>query len=206
MSGNSRELSIYKTPFSARYWKDAAGELKNVRILAIVALFIAIRIAMQGLVLPVGENLRIYFTFLVNALGVMIYGPVAGLVSGFAVDILGFFIVPTGGAFFPGYTLSTMLGSFFYAIFLYRSRISVVRIILSKVCVNILVNVGLGALWSAILYSKGYYYYLVKSLIKNLNLLPIEIILLVLFLQLMIPIAARFNLIPRQPTARIPFK
>ena len=119
------------------------------------------------------------------------------MLSGFATDVLGYFVHPTG-PFFPGYVLSTMLGSFFYALFFYRARITVVRVILAKLSVNLLVNVGLGALWSAIQFSKGYYYYLVKSLMKNLGMLPLEVLLLWLFLKAMAPVGARNGLLPNQ--------
>ena len=119
------------------------------------------------------------------------------MLSGFATDVLGYFVHPTG-PFFPGYVLSTMLGSFFYALFFYRARITVVRVILAKLSVNLLVNVGLGALWSAIQFSKGYYYYLVKSLMKNLGMLPLEVLLLWLFLKAIAPVCARNGLLPKQ--------
>ena len=91
-----------------------------------------------------------------------------------------------------------MLGSFFYALFFYRARVTALRVVLAKLSVNLLVNVGLGALWSAIQFSKGYYYYLVKSLAKNIGLLPVEALLLWLFLRAMAPICAKNGLLPKQ--------
>ena len=91
------------------YWKAAAGSFKSVRMLAVCAMFIALRIAIGAVFIPVGENLRVYFTYAVTALGASIYGPLMALAEGFISDILGYFIAPSGG-FFPGYTLSAMLG------------------------------------------------------------------------------------------------
>ena len=152
----------------------------------------------------VGENLKISFGFFLNALGSLIYGPFVGILTGFATDILGTIIHPIG-PFFPGYTLTAMAGSFVYALFFYRARITVRRVVLCKLCVNLFVNVGLNCLWSAILYSKGYFYYLAKSLAKNLVMLPIEVVILLAFLRLMLPIVARAGLVPPQPTKHIPF-
>lgn len=196
---------FFAHPFSRVYWQNALAEMKSVRILALAALFIALRIALASFYIPVGDNLKIFFTFFVNALGAMIYGPAVALLSGFISDILGFMIHPSG-AFFPGYVLSSMLGSFFYAIFLYRSRVTVLRLFLAKLCVNLFVNIGLGATWSAMLFSKGYYYYLTQSVIKNLTLLPFEVITLALFMQIMLPLTARFGLTPGQPTLRLPLR
>ena len=54
-------------------------------------------------------------------------------------DILGFILQPTGD-FFPGYTLSTMAGVLVYALCFYRARITVLRIVLANLVVNLLVN------------------------------------------------------------------
>ena len=196
MYKNPESLSL-ASPFSRSYWRTALRELQNLRMLTLAAIVVALRIVLSGLYIPLGDNLNIFFGYFVNSLGAAIYGPVVALLSGFATDILGYFVRPDG-PFFPGYVLSTMLGSFFYALFFYRARITLPRIIGAKLTVNLLVNVGLGALWSAIQFSKGYYYYLVKSLAKNIGLLPVEALLLWLFLRAMAPICAKNGLLPKQ--------
>lgn len=193
----SPEALTLASPFSPGYWRVAAKEVKNLRMLTLAAIVVALRIALGGLRIPLGDNLNIFFGYFVNSLGAAIYGPVVALLSGFATDVLGYFVHPTG-PFFPGYVLSTMLGSFFYALFFYRARVTALRVVLAKLSVNLLVNVGLGALWSAIQFSKGYYYYLVKSLMKNLGMLPLEVLLLWLFLKAIAPVCARNGLLPKQ--------
>lgn len=185
------------SPFTRSYWRTAAKELGSLRMLTLGAIIVALRIVLGGVRIPLGDNLNIFFGYLLNGLGSAIYGPVMGLLTGFATDILGYFMNPSGPFFF-GYVLSTMLGSFFYALFFYRARITLPRVILAKLTVNLLVNVGLGSLWSAMLYSKGYYYYLAKSVVKNLGMLPVEVFLLWLFLRAMVPVCVRSGLLPRQ--------
>ena len=196
MYKNPESLSL-ASPFSRSYWRTALRELQNLRMLTLAAIVVALRIVLSGLYIPLGDNLNIFFCYFVNSLGAAIYGPVVALLSGFATDVLGYFVHPTG-PFFPGYVLSTMLGSFFYALFFYRARVTALRVVLAKLSVNLLVNVGLGALWSAIQFSKGYYYYLVKSLAKNIGLLPVEALLLWLFLRAMAPICTKNGLLPKQ--------
>ena len=196
MYKNPESLAL-ASPFSRSYWRTALRELQNLRMLTLAAIVVALRIVLSGLYIPLGDNLNIFFGYFVNSLGAAIYGPVVALLSGFATDVLGYFVHPTG-PFFPGYVLSTMLGSFFYALFFYRARVTALRVVLAKLSVNLLVNVGLGALWSAIQFSKGYYYYLVKSLAKNIGLLPVEALLLWLFLRAMAPICATNGLLPKQ--------
>ena len=125
----SPEALTLASPFSPGYWRVAAKEVKNLRMLTLAAIVVALRIALGGLRIPLGDNLNIFFGYLINGLGSAIYGPVMALLSGFASDILGYFIHPNG-PFFPGYVLSTMMGSFLYALFFYRARITLLRVAL----------------------------------------------------------------------------
>ena len=198
-------LRTFRTPFTPSYWKEAAGEVKKPRILAVTALFIGldIIIGMFYIPMPFGDNLRVYFGYFTNSMCCMVCGPVMALIFGFVRDILGFLANPSGGFFF-GYTLSAMLGSLVYALFFYRARITVVRILCCKLIINVCVNILLGSLWSAILFSKGYYFYMVSSTVKNLMLLPVEVILLVLFYQVTLPVLVKMKWIPEQPKGRMP--
>lgn len=173
--------------FSYSYWKMAMNEKNKTNILAITAFMIALQIAMSSFFIPVGENLRIYFSFVTTAVSCLIGGPVLALCYGFIADNIGFILHPLG-AYFPGYTITAMSGAFLYAIFFYHKRITITRIFLCKLTVNLFVNVLMGSLWSAMLMGKGYYYYFAKSIVKNTLMLPIEVILLVSVFQLVLPI------------------
>lgn len=186
--------------FSKHYWKQSAGELKRLRMLTLGALLCALGIAISGLYIVVGENLRVYFTFFITAVGCSVYGPVVGMLAAAVTDTMGYIMFPSG-AYFPGYMLSEMLGALIYSLFLYRKKITVLRIYGAKLLVNLLVNVALGCLWSKILYGQGYLYYLVKSLIKNTLLLPLEVISLSALFALVIPVFSRFGLMGKQDGA-----
>lgn len=183
--------------FVKNYWKQAAGELKRLKVLTFAALLSALSIAISGLYIVVGENLRVYFTFFITAVGCSVYGPVMGMLAAAVTDTLGYIMFPSG-AYFPGYMLSEMAGALIYSLFLYRKRITVLRLYGAKLLVNFLVNVLLGCLWSKILYGQGYLYYLVKSLIKNTLLLPLEVISLSALFALVIPVFSRFGLMEKQ--------
>lgn len=177
------------------YWRRAAGELKNLRRLMFAALMCALSIVVGALYVTVGENLRVYFTFFITAVGCAVYGPVMGAVVAAVTDTLNFMLFPSG-AYFPGYLLSEMAAAVIYGLLLYRRKITVLRLFTAKFLVNYLVNVGLGSLWSQVLYGKGYLYYLVKSLIKNSLLLPLEVMVLAALFAMLVPVFSRLGLLP----------
>jgi ECF transporter S component (folate family) len=190
---------LFKTPFSMLYWKTASQEFNFTITIALASLLISMTIVLEtiGKMFPlVIDNRQIYFSFLPISLSAMLFGPLVGLATGAICDILGYFVYSGGYAFFPGYILSAMLGAFIYSLFLYRTRITITRLFLSKLLVNLLVNVLLGSLWIKITYGKlTYWFYLYSGLIKNMALLPFEVILMYLLFKKMIPISKMHNLI-----------
>lgn len=189
--------------FTAEYWVTASSEFNNLKPIVFAGLTLALGTVLSSIYIPVGLNLRISFAFLVMAFGSMVFGPVVGLAAGFAYDLIGYFMIPST-VFFPGYTLSTMLEFLIYGIFLYKCQISVLRVFLSKFIIDFGIHVGLGSLWSKILFDKGYYYFFIKSLIKNTIMLPIEVFILVVLLQIFIPILAHEGIVPKQKSKYIP--
>lgn len=167
-----------------------------------MALLLAFNIVIGAFFIPVGTSLRIYFTFIPTAVAGFIGGPFFAVLYGFSCDILGFIAHPSG-AFFAGRTLSAMLGALIYSLFLFRSRVTILKIALSKLCVNIFVNIALNSLWNSILFDKGYYYFLVKSVVKNFAMLPIEIIILVSVFRMIIPLLCKLKLIPNNTQKQI---
>ena len=91
----------YANPFSAAYWREAAAQLTDIRILCIAAILIAVRVALKEIKIPIGENLNITVGFFVNALGAMIFGPVVAVVAAAASDTLGCALTGFVDYFFP---------------------------------------------------------------------------------------------------------
>jgi len=200
-----REKHLFASPLSKGYWTEAAVSLRDLRCMLFAALMIAACIVLSRFKIPMGENLSISITFLARALCSLVYGPLGCLIFAAAEDTLSFFVSSGGYPYFPGYMLTTMMGCYIYALFFYRSKITVKRIILAKVLTNIQ-NVLLGSLWSAILYSKGYLFYMTASLVKNVLYLPVQILLMVMLFQLLLPAMQRQHLIPAQMEGdRIPW-
>lgn len=190
-------MQIYRTPFSRAYWRDAAADFRRLRTLSFAALMVAVCVVLARIPsIPIHDSLRVTWGFLGRATCAMVGGPVTALVFGFVEDTLSFVLNPTG-PYFPGYTLTTMLGTFVYALFFYRTRVTVFRVFLAKLCTNAM-NVVLGSVWSAVLYSKGYLYYAASSLVKNAAMLPVQTIMLVFLFAALIPVLHQAGLTPKQ--------
>jgi len=197
-------MSLYPHPFSADYWRDAVSEFRNLRKLTFAALMMALCI-MLGYIpsVPLIGGAKITWGFLGRSVCAMVCGPLMGLAFGFAEDILTFFLTGGGGyPFFPGYTLTTMLGMLFYALFFYRSKITIRRIFLAKLVTNVQ-NVLLGALWTAILMGKAYYVTASASAIKNLIMLPVQTVILVVLFSAILPVLHRMKLVPGQVEGKV---
>lgn len=179
------------------------ADFHKLRTLVFAALMVAACMALAQIpAIPINESLRVTWGFLARSVCALVGGPVTALVFGFVEDTLSFIVHPTG-AYFPGYTLTTMLGTLIYALFLYRARVTVLRIFFAKLATNVM-NVVLGSLWSAILYSKGYLYYMTASLIKNTLMLPVQAMMLILLLSALLPVLHRAGLLPDQGGPRLP--
>lgn len=199
-------MSLYPHPFSADYWREAAAELKDLRKLVFAALMIAMCMVL-GLIpsVPLFGGAKITWGFLARSVCAMVCGPVLGVLFGFAEDILSFFVTGGGGyPFFPGYTLTTMLGVLIYSLCFYRAQITVRRVFLAKLLTNI-ENVVLGALWMAILSGKAWIVTASGSAVKNLICLPFQTLVLVVLFAALLPVLRQLRLVPQQMAGRIPW-
>lgn len=195
--------------FQKEYWLSSARELKDIKKLVFAALICAMTVALDGVArIPLMPGLEIKLTFFVIALGCAVYGPVAGMLMAVVVDTLCFLVANTGYAYFPGYMITEVLVSLTYGLFFYRRKITVAKLFCAKVCTNYLWHLLLNSLWSAILYGKGYLYYLGTSVVKNTVLLPIEVLIMAAMFALLLPPLSKLGLLPRhseQELAKLTF-
>lgn len=199
-----KSTTLYKTPFSKAYWRDAAAELKDTKMLVVTALMIALRVALKPLAIPLGPQLSIQTAMLATALGAMIYGPVVAIPAAIVSDTVGFMIYPTGDYFLP-FVLTEISSTLFYALFLYRAeKVTPVRVMLSRFCICFFVNVVM----QQFIYAWWYSYIgnpeqareqilgimTLSRILKNLCMFPIESVVLTLFLRFLMPVTKRAKL------------
>ncbi len=203
MSTQLRSTALYKTPFSRAYWRDAAAELKDTKMLVITALMIALRIALKPLAIPLGPQLSIQTAMLATALGAMIFGPVVAIPAAIVSDTIGFIIYPNGEYFLP-FMLTEIASTVIYALCLYRARVTPFRVMLSRFLICFFVNVVL----QQVIFAWQYIYQgnpeeaketvmgimTVARIFKNLAFFPIESIVLTLFLKVLLPVTTKVRL------------
>lgn len=180
--------------FQKEFWHYSFNPKRRTLLICVLALIMAVSIASQSFYIPVGENLRIKFGFLASFLAGMLGGPIFSLGYGLASDLIGYMLFPSG-SFFPGYTLSSMVGVCIYSLFFYRQKVTLFKIALCKFTINLFVNVIMGSVWSAMMFSNGFIYYALKSVTKNILMLPIEVFLLWALYKAVSPTLIRMDLI-----------
>ena len=203
MSRSAPSTALYPHPFSAAYWRDAANEMKSTKMLVITALMIALRVAMKPLAIPLGPQLSIQTAMLATSLGAMIFGPVVAIPAAIVSDTVGFMIYPTGEYFLP-FVLTEIASTMIYALFLYRAKVSPIRVMLSRFCICFFVNVVL----QQFIYAWWYSYIgnpeqakesimgimTLSRILKNLAMFPIESVVLTVFLRFLLPVTRRAKL------------
>jgi ECF transporter S component (folate family) len=200
---NTKSTALYSHPFSKAYWRDAAAELKDIKMLVITALMIALRIALKPFAIYIGPQMAIQTATLATALGAMIFGPVMAIPAAMISDTIGFVIFPTGDYFLP-FMLTEIASTLIYALCLYRAKPSATRVIIARFLICFLVNVVLQQL----IFAWQYTYMgnpdkakdaimgitTIARIFKNLFFFPIESVVITLFLKVLVPVTARVKL------------
>lgn len=203
MARVNKSTALYPHPFSKAYWRDAAAELKDIRMLVITALMIALRIALKPFAIYIGPQMAIQTATLATALGAMIFGPVMAIPAAIISDTVGFMIFPTGDYFLP-FMLTEIASTMFYALCLYRAKPNATRVIIARFLICFVVNVVL----QQFIFAWQYTYMgnpakakdaimgitTTARLFKNLFFFPIESIVITLFLKVLVPVASRAKL------------
>lgn len=152
---------------------DSYRELKSVRTITTAAMFAAIAIILGMFSINLGNYLRIGFSSIPNELTAYLFGPAAGGLFSGSLDILKYLLKPAG-AFFPGFTLVTMLAGVMYGCVLYKKPITLRRVLIAKLFVMVVCNVFLNTLCLSVLYGKGFLAILPARALKNLVMWPID--------------------------------
>ncbi len=157
-------------------FSDSYKELKKLRTIVLTGLLIAVGIILGQFSIQVTDTTKIGISFVATQLTATLFGPVVGGLMGGVADILKFIIKPTG-AFFIGWTINAMVGPVIYGLMLYKKKLTLARILISKTIVAIVVNMFLGCLWSSLLYGKAFWVLVGSKAIQQVIQVPVQSII-----------------------------
>lgn len=199
------ENEKYCTILTKRYWKDAASQFGDSRMITIAALIVALRVAVKLFKIPIAQGLSISLDGYVNSLGSLVYGPLVGLMVGAISDILGLLATGQMGQYFPPFTLVEMSSSFLFGLFFWRRKIGISRALAAKFSVNLVCNIFMTSVfmkWMKYLYfgtEAAQAYNLINGvrIAKNLIMFPLEGTIIVIVISAALPILTKLKLIHR---------
>ncbi len=103
-----------------RMFVTSAKEFKSIKCITITGVFIAVSMLIESFSIDI-RFAKLNFAFVAIAVIGMLFGPTVSLFAGFACDVVGFMVHPTGG-FFPAYTLVAGLQGLIYGVCLYHKN------------------------------------------------------------------------------------
>lgn len=145
----------------------------KIRNILLLGLFIAMEVILTRFLSVESPIVRISFEFIPIAISAVLFGPVMAGTGAAIADIMGMMIFPKG-AFFPGFTLSAFISGFLYGIFLYKRKITLMRVFTAVLAVIVTCSLVLNTVWLLYLTKNGAYAILTARLVKCAVFLPVQ--------------------------------
>ncbi len=171
----SKNLTVNETEtLSMSRWTNSLKEFQKLRNVVFCGMMAAVAIILGYIAtIRIGQFIRIGFSGLPNQVIDYLFGPAVGAIFGAALDIIKWFLQPSGD-FFPGFTISAALGGIIYGFAFYKKNITVPRVLIAQLIVKIFVNIGLNSLWLKMLYDQAIIALLPGRILSNSIMLPID--------------------------------
>lgn len=158
-------------------WKESAGELKLLRNIVFCGLMAAAGVVLSLIAsIDIGPYLRIGFSGLPNRVIDTFFGPVTGAVFGGVLDIVKYFVKPSGD-FNILFTFNTMLADLIYGFFLYKKPVTLKNLLISGFIVKLVVNVINNTALLAVMYGSAVSAILPVRAVKNLVMWPVDAVI-----------------------------
>jgi ECF transporter S component (folate family) len=179
----SKETSVTKNSITGNISPSSLSRLRETKVLTFCGMMGALAVIL-GYVATIkfGPYIRIGFSGLPNQVVDYLFGPWIGAIFGGAMDIIKWFASGDGN-FFPGFTITAMLGAVIYGLFLFNRPLKLTNVILSQLVVKIVCNLILNTLWLNLLYGQAIAAILPGRIISNLVMLPIDTFIMYVMLQ-----------------------
>lgn len=152
----------------------------NKRIIPVLAMLVAVSIIFTrafGVMVPIAGamTLRLSFGEIPIILAGVLFGPLAGFMTGIAADLLGYLINSFGAPYFPGLTLSAGLVGLLPGLLLrnVNTVITFRRLLAVIAATSILISISLDTYWLSVLFKVPYLALLPARTIARLLLIPV---------------------------------
>lgn len=171
--------------------------ISRTKKMILSALMITLSIILSRFLSIKTPFLAISFNFVPILLSAIWLGPKYTVIISGIADLIGAILFPFG-EFFIGFTISSILSGLIYGIILYKkdeelsNKELIIRLIISNVIVTLLVYIVLNTLWLSIMYDKAFFVLIGTRVVKEIIMLPIQIITIFLLVQGLKPITKKY--------------
>ena len=151
----------------------------NTRKIVVMGLMIALAMILSSFDIRITPSFKLFsIIYIPSAIVSIIYGPIAGLIFGFASDFATYLARPSG-PYFMGYAISAMVANLIYGCFLYKKPLSLARVAIARALVVLIVTLGLNAIWLIMMYGQtAGEFYTQTRLVRNLIQFPLDVFLI----------------------------
>ena len=155
----------------------------NLFALTCLALLTAMQIILaRYLVIPVSESLRFSMSFIPVVIAARRFGIVGGMAVYGIGDFLGAIIFPTGGAYFPGFTVTAVVAGAIYGLFLSKKS-GAVRIVLSVLLSQLICTLMMNSYWLSTLMGSEFSAIFITRIPQALIMSVLQIVFMLCFLE-----------------------
>lgn len=201
-----------KRIFSKEFYQASIKEFTKVKSIVLMSIFVALMTVVGGIFslnpLKIADR-TVSLIFLFWPVIGILFGPIAGLFIAVLVDVLMYFIFPTGYPFYVGYTIAEMAVTFISGLFFYKSNVTILKIILFEFILDIGIHVCVESFFMNDIMAwnlgEAFKTYVIGGFIKNIVLWPIETIILVLLLSALLPVFHDLKLIDENINKKVLF-
>ncbi|MQS89336.1 folate family ECF transporter S component [Companilactobacillus mishanensis] len=132
--------------------------------------WMALLIAMQMVLskLSVGSGiLQVGFSFIAIGLMGYYFGPIKAMFANAAADIIANVLLPTGGGFFWGFTLSALVAGLIYGFMLYNRKVTLLNVFLTVLLITVVINTLMNTFWISMMTHNPFWVMLLTRLPKE---------------------------------------
>ena len=153
---------------------SSLSRLKETKVLTFCGMMGALALILSYVAtIKIGQFIRIGFSGLPNQVIDYLFGPWIGAIFAATMDIVKWFASGDGN-FFPGFTLTAVVGAIIYGFFTFNKPIKISNIVISQILVKLICNIFMNTLWLKILYNQAVFALLPGRTISNTVMLPID--------------------------------